>query len=74
MRVRGRNIDDVDVGVLRQLFVGAVGLRSALGYSTCVEKLLSAVFGAAGSGSDDFMSYIGNAAGGRVDEKILGES
>lgn len=66
------DVDDVDVGVGGELFVGAVGF-GGLGGSDFFEKFLGSVGGGRGGCSDDDVFDVFDAAGFRVGPEISGE-
>lgn len=67
MGVRGRNVDDVDVGVLAQVVVGAV-CGGGLGCSDDREEFLRAREGGGRSGGNDGVSDVADPADGWIGE------
>ena len=70
--VRGRNVDDVNVGICNQLGVGAVG-GGVGGAVNGLEERGTAVSALEGGDGGDLVGYIVDVAGGRVREEILAE-
>lgn len=71
MRVRRRNVDNVDVGIGDELLVASVG--GAVGRADVGEKGLCPLErGGGGSCLYDVLD-VGHAAGAGVEDKVLGE-
>ena len=72
MRVRRGDVDDIDVWVFGELFVGAVG-RGGGGTFAGFDELFGAGGVGGGGGGGDGVLYIGDGAGGGVDHEVFGE-
>ena len=70
--VRGGDVDDVDVWVFDQFFVGAIG-SGGRGAFAGFEELFGAGGGGGGGRGSDGVFYIRDGAGGRVDDEVFGE-
>lgn len=69
--MRGGDVDNVDVGILDELLVRAIGLRVG-GAARLLEELLGARPGRRRGGSDDGVLDVLDAARGGVDQQVFG--
>ena len=72
VRMRGCNVDHIDVGVGDELFIAAVGGSGGRGLNLFDERARF-ISGGAGRDSLDVVTDIFNSTGGRVEEQIFGE-
>jgi len=71
--VRGRNVDDIDIGVLYKLLVGSICL-CALRSANLLEEVLGALCRRRRSGSDDLVLDIVDASGLWVRPEVAGKA
>ena len=71
--VRGRNVDDIDIGVLYKLLVGSICL-CALRSANLLEEVLGALCRRRRSGSDDLVLDLVDASGLWVRPEVAGKA
>nr|POE89848.1 hypothetical protein CFP56_20317 [Quercus suber] len=69
VRVRGRDVDDVDVGVLDELFIAAVGFGGVRS-SHFLQECSGPIAGGGGCGGDDRVFDVFDVAGFRVGPEV----
>lgn len=67
------DIEDVDVGVLDEIHVGAVGGAGGRFLDIAGDEFFGTGLGGAGSNSGDGVDDVGGATEGGVDEEVFGE-